>query len=236
MSPRFEPSKTYPGVSPCGERIGRPYTARMQQQIFEELENAGLPVSEAEARQLAEFLALMERWNKVHNLTGITDHDEMIQRHLVESLAFKPYLQGTRIADVGSGAGLPGIPLAITSPGVDLTLIESRGKKARFLRHVQGTLGLVNVSVVQSRAEEFIPVSPFDTVLARAVAALPELLTVSRHLLAREGILLVLTKANYQTDATELGDDARARCIKGPATDLFKGSLVLIETTDSGWG
>ncbi len=207
----------------------------MQQRIFEQLENVGLAVTEAEARRLAEYLALLERWNKVHNLTGITDHGEMIQRHLVESLAFKPYVKGTRIADVGSGAGLPGIPLAITSPEADFTLIESRGKKVRFLRHVQGALGLTNVSVEQSRAEDLTPASPFDTVLARAVAALPELLTLSGHLLARDGILLVLTKADYQIEATELGENVRARRAEDPVTNLLKGSLVIIETADSRW-
>ena len=207
----------------------------MQQRIFEQLENVGLAVTEAEARRLAEYLALLERWNKVHNLTGITDHGEMIQRHLVESLAFKPYVKGTRIADVGSGAGLPGIPLAITSPEADFTLIESRGKKVRFLRHVQGALGLTNVSVEQSRAEDLTPASPFDTVLARAVAALPELLTLSRHLLARDGILLVLTKADYQIEATELGENVRARRAEDPVTNLLRGSLVIIETADSRW-
>ncbi len=223
------------GARPCVKRIGRPYTARMQQQIFEQLENAGLPVSEAQAHQLAEYLALMERWNKVYNLTGITDHDEMIQRHLVESLVFKRYLRGTRIADVGSGAGLPGIPLAITSPEIEITLIESRGKKARFLRHVQGVLDLANTSVEQSRAEDLTPMPLFDTVLARAVAALPELLALSRHLLAREGILLVITKANYHSEATALGKGVRARCVEDPVTKLLRGSLVIIETADSRW-
>ncbi len=207
----------------------------MQQRIFEQLENVGLAVTEAEARRLAEYLALLERWNKVHNLTGITDHGEMIQRHLVESLAFKPYVKGTRIADVGSGAGLPGIPLAITSPEADFTLIESRGKRVRFLRHVQGALGLANVSVEQSRAEDLTPASPFDTVLARAVAALPELLTLSRHLLARDGILLELTKADYQIEATELGENVRARRAEDPVTNLLRGTLVIIETADSRW-
>ncbi len=207
----------------------------MEQRIFEQLENVGLAVTEAEARRLAEYLALLERWNKVHNLTGITDHGEMIQRHLVESLAFKPYVKGTRIADVGSGAGLPGIPLAIVSPEAEFTLIESRGKKVRFLRHVQGALGLVNVSVEQSRAEDLTPPSPFDTVLARAVAALPELLTLSRHLLAGDGILLVLTKADYRIEATELGENVKARRAEDPVTNLLRGSLVIIETADSRW-
>jgi len=204
----------------------------MQQRILEQLETAGLPVEEAEAVQLAEYLGLMERWNTVYNLTGITDQNEMIQRHLVESLAFKPYLHGTRIADVGSGAGLPGIPLAITTPELEITLIESRGKRARFLRHVQGALKLANVSVEHSRAENLTTVPPFDTVLARAVATPPELLALTGHLLAREGILLVLTKANYRSEAAELGEDVRARRIEDPVTAALRGSLIIIETAD----
>jgi 16S rRNA (guanine527-N7)-methyltransferase len=204
----------------------------MQKRIRELLEKAGIAVSETEAGQLAEYLALMERWNTVYNLTSIVEPEEMIQRHLVESLAFKPYLRGTRIADVGSGAGLPGIPLAITTPGLAMTLIESRGKKARFLRHVQGTLNLINVSVAHSRAEDLTPVPPFDTVLARAVAAPPELLALTRHLLAREGILLVLTKANYRSEATELGDDVRVRRVEDSVTASLQGSLFTIETAD----
>jgi len=204
----------------------------MQQRILEQLETAGLAVEEAEAAQLAEYLALMERWNTVYNLTSITDQNEMIQRHLVESLAFKPYLRGTRIADVGSGAGLPGIPLAITTPELEITLIESRGKRARFLRHVQGVLNLPNVSVAHSRAENLTPVPPFDTVLARAVATPPELLALTRHLLAREGILLVLTKANYRSEVAELGEDVRARRIEDPLAASLRGSLIIIETAD----
>ena len=204
----------------------------MRERILEQLEKAGVAVSAPEAGQLAEYLALMERWNTVYNLTGIVDPDEMIRRHLVESLAFKPYLRGTRVADVGSGAGLPGIPLAITTPEIEMTLIESRGKRARFLRHVQGALNLDNVSVAHSRAENLTPGPPFDTVLARAVAAPPELLALTRHLLAREGILLVLTKANYRCEATELGEDVRARRIEDPVTASLQGSLFTIETAD----
>ncbi len=204
----------------------------MRERIVEELEKVGLTVGEAEARQLAEYLELMARWNEVHNLTGVTCEDEMIQRHLVESLAFKPYLKGDHIADVGSGAGLPGIPLAITSPGIGVTLIESRGKRARFLRHVEGRLGLRNVRVEHARAEDLTPVPAFDTVLARAVASPPELLALTRYLLAKDGILLVLTKANYSCEANELGENIRARSLVDPVTRSLKGSLIVFETAD----
>ena len=204
----------------------------MQQRILEQLETAGLPVEEAEAVQLAEYLGLMERWNTVYNLTGITGQDEMIQRHLVESLAFKPYLHGTRIADVGSGAGLPGIPLAITTPELEITLIESRGKRARFLRHVQGALKLANVSVEHSRAENLTTVPPFDTVLARAVAPLPELLKLTAHLLSSESVLLVPTGSDPMDEADILARGYRVRRAGGPMAERLRGHLLVVEKAD----
>ena len=200
----------------------------MQSRIFEKLESAGVGVSVAEAGRLADYLALLQQWNKVYNLTGISDHDELIQRYLVESLAFKPYLKGRRIVDVGSGAGLPGIPLAITTPEVEITLVESRGKRARFLRHVEGSLEITNIHVKQSRAEDLTVEPPFDTVLARAVAPPPALLALTQHLLADDGIVLVLTKASFENEVDSLGAGVRVRCIKDPVTSGFLGSLVRI--------
>jgi 16S rRNA (guanine527-N7)-methyltransferase len=201
----------------------------MQARIFERLEEAGVAVSEGEAAQLAEYLALLQQWNKVYNLTGIRDENELIQRYLVESLAFRPYIRGERIVDVGSGAGVPGVPLAITMPGVEMTLVESRGKRARFLRHVQGSLKLPNISVEQARAEELTVDQRFDTVLARAVAAPPELLKLTRHLLVDNGVILVLTSASFESEVESVGPEVDVRCIKDPVTSSFVGSLVRIE-------
>jgi len=203
----------------------------MQSRIVDRLGNAGVAVSEAVAGKLAEYLALLQQWNKVYNLTGISDEDELIQRYLVESLAFKPYLKGERIVDVGSGAGLPGVPLAISTPDVDFTLVESRGKRARFLRHIQGALDLANVTVEHARIEDLTVERPFDTVLARAVAAPPALLDLTRHLLADDGILLVLTKASFENEVSSLGASVSVRCIKDAVTSNFIGSLVCIEQT-----
>jgi 16S rRNA (guanine527-N7)-methyltransferase len=152
----------------------------MQKRIFDRLTEAGISVSEEQAGKLASFLELMLRWNEVHNLTSVTDLDEMIDRHLVESLACAPYLQGDRVADVGSGAGLPGIPLAIARPEIQFTLIESRGKRVRFLEHIRGALELSNVVVEHARAEDLSPEQPFVTVLARAVAAPSELIALTQ--------------------------------------------------------
>src|SRR5690606_30834440 len=107
----------------------------------------GCPVAPDVAAALAEYLALLVKWNRTYNLTGIRDPDELVERHLVESLALAPLLRGERIADVGTGAGLPGIPLAIVSPERHFVLIESRAKRVRFLRHVVLTLGLENAEI-----------------------------------------------------------------------------------------
>jgi 16S rRNA (guanine527-N7)-methyltransferase len=204
----------------------------MQSRILEKLEQAGVAVSEAEAAKLAEYLALLQQWNKVYNLTGISDYGELIQRYLVESLAFRPYLKGERIADIGSGAGLPGIPLAITTPAVEFSLVESRGKRARFLRHVQGSLGLGNVSVEHLRAEDLSVERCFDTVLARAVAPPAELIELTRHLMADDGILLVLTKASFEDEISSLGPGPQVQCIKDAVTSTFVGSLVRVENAE----
>ena len=204
----------------------------MQSRILQTLEQAGVAVSEAEAGKLGEYLALLQQWNKTYSLTGISDTEELIQRFLVESLAFKPYLKGERIVDVGSGAGLPGVPLAITTPGVDVTLVESRGKRARFLRHVEGSLSLANVNVEHARAEDLAVARPFDTVLARAVAPPPALLDLTRHLMSDDGILLVLTKASFENEMDSLGAGVRVRCIKDAVTSNFIGSLVCVENAE----
>jgi 16S rRNA (guanine527-N7)-methyltransferase len=206
------------------------YTAAMRERIFERLAAAGVPVREAEAAKLADFLVLMSRWNAVHNLTAIRDDDELIDRHLVESLAFKQYLRGERIADVGSGAGVPGIPLAITNPDRAFTLIESRGKRTSFLEHVRSELDLGNVRVAHARAEDLTPDRGFATVLARAVAAPRELVRITQHLLDERGILLVLTRADFAEQQPARG--FTARIADDPVAQSLRGALVIIEAAD----
>ena len=197
-----------------------------QEQVLARLDEAGLDVRPTEARKLAEYLLLLERWNRVHNLTGLTAADEMVERHLVESLALRPFLRGKRIADVGSGAGLPGIPLAVVEVDKSFTLIESRSKRASFLNHVQGALALTNVSVEHGRAEDLRGTAPFDTVLARAVAPLPELLELTAHLLGEESVLLVPTKVDVDLTVTRVDDRFEIRRIEH---ELLKGTLIAVE-------
>ena len=201
----------------------------MKERIEGQLGSAGLAVSSAEAALLAAFLDLLARWNRVHNLTAITDPEQMIRRHLAESLALRAFLRGVRVADVGSGAGLPGVPLAIVEPNREFILIESRAKRARFLSHVQGALGLKNVAVEHCRVEDLRGRAPFDTVLARAVAPLPELLGLTEHLLGRDSVLLALTKADIGPEASAVDKRYVVRRLDGGISHLLEGALVAVE-------
>lgn len=149
-------------------------------------------------RQLS-YLKLLARWNRTFNLTAIRAPADMVTHHLLDSLAVHPYVRGGRLLDVGSGAGLPGIPLALADPMRTVVLIDSNGKKVRFLRQAVLELALTNVTVIQARAEEFRPEAPFDAIIARAFADLPALFRIARPLLAPTGRVLAM-KGREPTD------------------------------------
>lgn len=155
-----------------------------------------LELSEAQLARMVAHLDLLDEWNARMNLTAIRDRPSQLTKHLLDSLTVQPYLRGERIADVGSGAGFPGIPLAIVEPHRQFTLIESTGKKCRFLEHVRDALELKNVTVVQSRAESYKPEMRFDTVLARAVGPVADLVKVAGPLVVGGGRLLAM-KGRY---------------------------------------
>jgi 16S rRNA (guanine527-N7)-methyltransferase len=128
------------------------------------------------ATALLRLLDELERWNRAYNLTAITERAQMLTHHLLDSLSVAPFVQGSTLADVGTGAGFPGLPLALIAPQRRCVLIDSNGKKQRFVAHAARTLGLANVEALHARVEEVRPAQPFDTVVARACAALPQLL------------------------------------------------------------
>lgn len=158
-----------------------------------------LELDEAQAAKLVAHLDLLDDWNARMNLTAIRDRPSQLTKHLLDSLTVQPYLRGERIADVGSGAGFPGIPLAIVEPHRHFTLVESTGKKCRFLEHVREALELKNVEVVQSRAESYHPEVRFDTVIARAVGPVAQLVKVAGTLVVGGGRLLAM-KGRYPED------------------------------------
>jgi 16S rRNA (guanine527-N7)-methyltransferase len=157
---------------------------------------AALALEPALAAPLLDYLALLVRWNAAYNLTAIRDPREMLAKHLLDSLAMQPFARARPdLADLGSGPGLPGLPLAIATPGLRVTLVESNGKKARFLREAVRQLGLGNVQVAESRIEAFRPPAPFAAITARALATLPQILALGGHLLAPGGRLLAMKGA-----------------------------------------
>lgn len=164
----------------------------MQPKFQSGLTQLGLVVSEETQAKLIQYLHLLQKWNKAYNLTAITDFDKMISYHLLDSLSVVPHLSGNNIVDVGSGAGLPGIPLAIYYPEKQFTLIDSIGKKTRFMTQAVRELGLPNVQVVNCRAEEYLTKHSFDTMIARAVASVDDLVQISKELLRVDGTLMMM--------------------------------------------
>jgi len=143
-------------------------------------------------KQLVGYLELLARWNRQFNLTAVRDVEQMVSRHLLDSLSVVPYILGDSILDVGTGAGLPGIPLAIVCPERRFDLLDSNGKKIRFVRQVAQALGLQNVRVHHERVEAFHPTTKFDTLIARALAALPDLIARCAHLLGPDTRFLAM--------------------------------------------
>ncbi|KTC98603.1 16S rRNA (guanine(527)-N(7))-methyltransferase RsmG [Legionella erythra] len=157
------------------------------------LEQLGLPDY---SDPLLAYLLLLEKWNHVYNLTAIRDIPAMVTRHALDSLAILPFLSGKSLIDVGTGPGLPGIPLAIARPEVTFVLLDSNGKKTRFLEEVKRQLQLDNIEIVQSRAENYHPPLAFDTVISRAFSDLAQMVGWTKHLVAKDGLWLAM-KGRY---------------------------------------
>ncbi len=151
-----------------------------------------LKIGRAHADALLELVDELETANAEFNLTAIRDRPGMLRKHVLDSLSLQPFLKGTRIADVGTGAGFPGLPLAVVNPERRFSLIEATGKKARFVARTALRLELSNVDVVNERAERFRPLQPFDTVLARALSSLSDFVAYAGHLCAPDGRLLAM--------------------------------------------
>ncbi len=176
----------------------------VRRRLEEGLSALGLEPEPARVEALLRYLGLLARWGRAYNLTAVRDPAAMIDRHLLDSLAVLPWVRGPRVLDVGTGAGLPGIPLAVWRPGLRFVLLDSVGKKVRFVRQAVLELGLGHVEVVQARVERY-RAPPFATVLARAVAPLPELPPRLGHLIAKpEGKLLVLLGKEPAAETLEL--------------------------------
>jgi 16S rRNA (guanine527-N7)-methyltransferase len=157
------------------------------------------PLSASVEQSLLDYLSLLLKWNAAYNLTAVRDPEEMVVRHILDSVVIGPYLHGRHIIDVGTGAGLPGIPLALCYPEHRFTLLDSNGKKIRFLLQAQQVLPLSNVVVVNHRVETFQPEICFDSVVSRAFASLTDMLKLTKHLICANGKFLAM-KASYPAE------------------------------------
>jgi 16S rRNA (guanine527-N7)-methyltransferase len=169
----------------------------LRQRLDAGLAALGIALDATAIARLLDYIGLLERWNAAYNLTAVRDPAEMVTRHLVDSLAILPYVSGATLADLGSGAGLPGIPLAIAVPERETLLVDSNGKKARFLREAVRRLDLERVRVAESRVEDVA--GAFDCITARAFASLGDMLAWGGHLLAPDGRWLAL-KGRFPDD------------------------------------
>ena len=163
-----------------------------RQRLIEGAAKLGITLSDAQQDALLHYLSMLHKWNKVYALISRRDGEDWLARHLLDSLAVLPYINGSRVIDVGSGAGLPGIPLAIMCPDKQFTLLDSNSKKARFMTQALIELGLKNVTVVDQRAEAFQPEQGFDTVVSRAFATIADMLGVAAHLISPGGKFLAM--------------------------------------------
>jgi 16S rRNA (guanine527-N7)-methyltransferase len=169
------------------------------ERLIEDAAGVGVTLEATQAQRLLRLLDELAHWNRSYNLTAISARANMISAHLLDSLAAQPDLRGRLIADVGTGAGFPGLPLALANPARQFTLIDSVAKKIRFVTHAVRTLELTNVSAVQSRVETLQPAEPFDTVIARAYASLADLLGSVQGLCGAETRVVAL-KGHYPHD------------------------------------
>ena len=144
----------------------------------------------------------LERWNRKISLTAVRDRGRMRALHVEDSLAARPLLEGTRVLDVGTGPGFPGLPLAIAEPDREFTLLDSNSRKVLFVQHAAGVLGLDNVTAVRARAQDYAPGHRFDTVIARALASLPKLVEIAGHHLGEGGVFVAL-KGRYPAKEIE---------------------------------
>lgn len=168
------------------------------------LKQTALSLTEQQEKQLVQLVLLLNKWNKAYNLTSVRDPMEMLVKHILDSLVVSPYLQGNHFIDVGTGPGLPGLPLAIVNPDKQFVLLDSLGKRISFIRNAVRELGLTNVETALSRVEEYQPDHQFDGVLSRAFASLKDMTDWCHHLPHQNGIFYALKGQYHQQEIDEL--------------------------------
>ena len=198
--------------------------------LVDGLKRLGIALDTTTRSALLRYVDLLAHWNRTYNLTAVREPAQMVTRHLLDSLAVAPFVRGPRVIDVGTGAGLPGIPLALALPSLHFVLLDSNAKKTRFLIEVQGQLKLSNIEVVQARVEAYRPVEPFDTVLSRAFAGIADMLKSAGHLCRSGGQLLAMKGTYPEEELAEMPAEyrlVRAEALHVPGLDAERHLVII---------
>ncbi|MDF8328956.1 16S rRNA (guanine(527)-N(7))-methyltransferase RsmG [Aeromonas salmonicida] len=201
----------------------------MLQRLNGLLMQAGIVITDTQKTQLVQLVELLHKWNKAYNLTSVRDPDAMLVKHILDSLVVSPHLHGERFIDVGTGPGLPGLPLAIINPDKQFVLLDSLGKRINFIRQVIQELGLTNVMPVKSRVEEYQPDVGFDCVLSRAFASLEDMLSWCHHLPSEQGSFLALKGQYPEQELAQLPANIRLVACHELRVPELEGERHLLE-------
>lgn len=179
----------------------------LEEKLASGLQTMGMVLEKSTQQRLIEYILLLQKWNRIYNLTAVRDPEKMLTQHLLDSLAVMPHLPGKRIIDVGTGGGLPGIPLALANPSLEFTLLDSNHKKTTFLRQACLELGLKTTRVVCERVEAWQPEDKYDVVISRAFSDLAEFATLTLHLCKQGGVMLAMKGIYPHEELTRLPAD-----------------------------
>ncbi|OIQ47213.1 MAG: 16S rRNA (guanine(527)-N(7))-methyltransferase RsmG [Gammaproteobacteria bacterium MedPE] len=200
----------------------------LTEQLQQLIDQTDLTISQAHQAQLVALVELLNKWNKAYNLTSVRDPQEMLVKHIMDSVVVSPHLQGNRFIDVGTGPGLPGLPLAILNPDKEFFLLDSLGKRIRFIKQVIHDLGLKNVTTVQSRVEEFHDNQGFDGVISRAFASLDDMLDWCHHLPHSQGKFYALKGVVPQEELDHLKAELSLEIIHPLVVPQLEGERHLV--------
>ena len=203
----------------------------LAKQLEQGIKTLGVELGSESQLRLLQHLELLEKWNRVHNLTAVRDSEKAVSVHLLDSLAVLPYLAGRRFLDAGSGAGFPGIPIAVARPEIQMDLFDSNHKKCAFLRQAITELGLKNARVVCERVESWRPVGKFDCIISRALAEIAEVIALVKHLLAPGGVIAAMKGVHPFEEIERIPPEFRVRQVHALSVPGLGAErhLVLIE-------
>lgn len=203
---------------------------KLEQRLHQGITDLGIDLPADAEPQLLKYIGLLSKWNQAFNLTAVRDPEEMVKRHLLDSLVLLPYLKAPRILDIGTGPGLPGIPLAVARPEYRFTLLDANAKKTRFVTQMVGELGLKNVEVVQERVENYRPEQKFDTLVSRAFSSIADMLRQARHLCAPGGRFLAMKGVYPEEELATIPADfavSEVLSLKVPGLDAARHLAII---------